>query len=359
MKRKLQFLIFFTIANLILISFCLVSTVFYVLAFDLSLTTGVILTAILYLLAFSYIPGDSLGQKLDAYGLKWIGGVAMGAVSIGVPISLFGFILFQTSLNPKDLGVVSLSIWAIAVIGAIYFNRRHPKVTQLGLTLGSEGREMKIVQLSDIHLNGLESDEDMHEIVGTVNKLNADVLVFTGDLMDIDPKLLNDKLLILKKMKVKKAKLAVSGNHDFYLPAGFFEDALNALEFKNIDNDFAVIDSITFLGIPDSVGSRYGIFPKKMEEIVEEKEGITILLKHRPDHFEFYANKGVDLQLSGHTHWGQVPPWGFLVKLRYKYGKGIGKFNKSYIYTSRGTGTWGPPMRLTGSPEIVSILLKY
>lgn len=316
------------------------------------------LTLILFFFSAAYPLGDYFGQKTKKFHLKWFSGVMLGTVSIGFSLSLLGFSYFFLIGKSFFIPTALSLLWLTMIIVSLVNGQKIPKIKQFDLTVNCSDL-LHIIVLSDIHLNGLTSLHKMSKWVEMINQKNPDVILFTGDLIDIPIKYLEDELVILSKLKAKYAKLAVSGNHDFYTSDFEYPEALKKMGFQYLDNSSISIKNTLFVGLPDKAGKRHHVYRKSLKEILKSNSNQpVILLDHRPDCFEQSVKMGINLQFSGHTHWGQIPPWGLLVRLRYRYGVGLSKYKNAFIYTSKGTSVWGPSMRFWGRSEIVSIFLK-
>ena len=151
---------------------------------------------------------------------------------------------------------------------------------------------------------------------------------------------------------------AVPGNHEFY---SGIENFLNFARMANIqvlrNENVTIADGIQIIGIDDKAGKMISGRDVDLRSAALDCNfnNPVILLSHRPTNFEESAGIGVDLQLSGHTHAGQIPPMDLIVRLVYKYPYGLYKYKSAFIYTTCGTGIWGPPMRLFSQSEIVKI----
>ena len=218
-----------------------------------------------------------------------------------------------------------------------------------------------IVQLSDIHLNLLRSEKWLSQIVDKTNNLKPDIIVITGDLIDSELGEVKRFSSILKNLKSKYGVYAVAGNHEFYAR---YEKFLALAKESNIiilkNEKVTVAGAIELAGIDDETGKRFSQSGSNLEKVLKDCDfrKPVILLSHQPDVFDEAVKFGVDLQLSGHTHAGQIPPMDLIVQFYFKYPYGLYRKNSSYIYTTSGTGTWGPPMRLFTRDEIVKIILK-
>jgi predicted MPP superfamily phosphohydrolase len=222
---------------------------------------------------------------------------------------------------------------------------------------------LRIVQISDIHFSATNSTRLARKIVKIIKDLNPDILVSTGDLIDRD---LYDKgkvAAFFRDIQVPYGKYAVTGNHEWYTG---IEEAVAFTEeagFRMLRNEgITAGDVVNIAGVDDPTSKQFGFAaPVSEDEIlkkVSNNKKITILLKHQPRINQ--KNPAVfDLQLSGHTHKGQIFPFGLISARFFPYHSGLFKVGKqAYLYVTNGTGTWGPPVRFLTPPEITLILFS-
>ncbi len=314
-------------------------------------------TGLLVSIALFYVAGEFYARKTHRYTLKKIGAIGLGSLSIFISITYLGYIPFWLGLSKDMLWMGIIGSTGLLIGWALFNHMRHPQLTRISLTTSKPILSpIRIVQLSDIHLNGLKSLASSQQIVDQVNSVGPDFIVFTGDLLDIGFEEARAHLLILSTLQAKIAKLGVSGNHDFYAHYPHFKKALSLMDFDLLDNKTQSYGPIQFIGLPDKTGTRFRHINRELPSHIEDTvKRFTVLLDHQPGAFKKTSKSRIDLQLSGHTHWGQLPPWGLLVRLRYRYSHGFYKTQDSSLYVSKGTSTWGPPMRLYGPSEIVVI----
>lgn len=315
--------------------------------------------------ALLFIGSKLLSAQYPLYWLSYIGGLWMGFVSITFSVfivkDLAGLIL---KWNPKLSTIIALVI-ALALTGYSAYNEsRGPVIKVMDIPLHNLPQELdgfSIVQLSDIHLGILTKKEWLGNVVDKTNELAPDLIAFTGDLIDENPDKLGRFLEILNRLNAKHGVFIVAGNHEFYPGINKFERFLRQTDFVLLRNrSVEVAGGLIIAGIDDATAQR---MTDTVPDIGIALSGITpnapiILLSHQPDVFDDALNYGVDLQLSGHTHAGQIPPMDLAVLMYFKYPYGLYSSGNAYIYTSAGTGTWGPPMRLFSRSEIVKFVLK-
>ncbi len=247
----------------------------------------------------------------------------------------------------------------ITVYGLIEAQSIRPETVAITTPKLSGSREsLRIVQVSDIHLGPIVGPQRLGKILEAVREARPDILISTGDLIDGDSPTLRRSIAMLKEIDAPLGKFAVTGNHEFY--AGI-ERALAATReagFKVLRQEcFTIPGVIRIAGVDDR--SEAGSFLP--DNSVDRKvlspgtREFTLFLKHRPA-----VNSSIfgmfDLQLSGHTHRGQIFPFRLVTRLFFPLDSGLYELpDNSRLYASRGTGTWGPPIRFLSPPEVTII----
>jgi predicted MPP superfamily phosphohydrolase len=202
-------------------------------------------------------------------------------------------------------------------------------------------------------------------VVQKVNKLDADIVVITGDLIDTSVSYGEKALSKLKDINSKYGTYFIVGNHEYFHNIEQIISSVKSLGITVLENSNLYIgdknQGFNLAGVYDIFGERYGEFKPDIDKALDgvDKQSPTILLAHQPLYANKINTKGIDLILSGHTHGGQIYPFRVLVKLQQKYISGLYQHNKTtQLYINRGTGFWGPPMRLGSTPEISCITIK-
>ncbi|MGD9637995.1 MAG: metallophosphoesterase [Alphaproteobacteria bacterium] len=294
---------------------------------------------------------ESVG--MNAIGLIFIMFSAMLLVDV---ITGFGF--FFKQYVPALRGVALIAGLAMAVFANIQAIRQ-PVLTTYNLKISNLSPELdgiKIIALSDIHLGKLIKPSWFSKVVETVNFKKPDIIVLVGDIIEGREPLLESHLDLINKLKAPMGVWAVVGNHDDnYIAKGIFPIEQTNVNFLYNENK-EIAPKLNIAGIEDLSFGQRSLNPidKTFQNL---KEGTTIFLSHAPVKYVEAAQKGVDIMISGHTHAGQIWPFGYLVKTRYNLYKGKYDINDMALIVSRGTGTWGPRMRLWERGEIVEIML--
>lgn len=220
---------------------------------------------------------------------------------------------------------------------------------------------LRIVQISDVHLGLIVSGERLERICRVIEEANPDILVSTGDLLDGQLDGLASSVERLKRIQPRFGKVAVTGNHEYYAGIEQCVQLTQAAGFRLLRGErFDVGDIVRFVGVDDITGYRGGgseflTEARLLAGMENRRDMLTILLKHRPV-VSKEALGGFDLQLSGHTHAGQILPFSLITRLYFPYHRGLYHLqNGSALYVSRGTGTWGPPIRIGSDPEVTII----
>ncbi len=228
--------------------------------------------------------------------------------------------------------------------------------------LRSRHKEIRIVQISDVHFSPVISAATASRIKEIVEKEKPDLLFSTGDLLDRSIRNSSDVSRIMRSIRVPLGKIAITGNHEFIAGIEYSKEFIKKAGFDLLRNRSLVIAGVLCItGVDDLSASRFNVKPEKSEEEVlsgVDDKYYSILLKHQPRIDKRTTGK-FDLQLSGHTHAGQIFPFTALVRIIFPYFSGIYRVDgNTELYVSRGTGTWGPPVRFLASPEITVIDLK-
>lgn len=244
---------------------------------------------------------------------------------------------------------------------------------QVKIDKSAKVNKLRIVQLSDIHINDMTSSDRIQHMVDKVNQLDADFIVITGDTLDRRLQPFTEKGFDkqFQQFKSKYGTYIIFGNHEYLNikeENNHEQDIINAFKHANmkvLKDDVVHLDNvgITFIGRDDFSSSRYDIKRASLPDLMmfSNTNKPIILLDHQPHDLDKPANLGVDLMISGHTHAGQVFPINLIEKLIYKNNYGIYKNTKQHFTSivSSGFGFWGPPIRLMTRSEIVVIDVTF
>lgn len=240
------------------------------------------------------------------------------------------------------------------------------QITELDITLKRLPRAFdgyRIVQVSDIHVGPTIGRSFVEAMVQEVNRLEADLVAITGDLVDGSVASLRHHTEPLRELQATDGTYFVTGNHEYYSGADDWVTELARLGIITLRNarvELARGDShIDLAGVTDHRAEPFGDAPDLARAL--EGRDLTrelILLAHQPAELENARKHGVGLQLSGHTHGGQFWPWTLVVALIQPVVRGLARFDDTQVYVNTGTGYWGPPLRTGNAPEITLVRLR-
>jgi hypothetical protein len=236
------------------------------------------------------------------------------------------------------------------------------KRVEVSLTkLPVAARGYRIVQLTDVHVGPMIGRGFIEEIVAQVNALNPDLVAITGDLVDGSVAELGDAVRPLGDIRAKDGVFFVTGNHEYYSGADEWIAFLSSVGIKTLRNERLPLPAgFDLAGVDDASAHAHEGHGEDMVKALgdRDKSRAVVLLAHQPRQVERAAEHQVDLQLSGHTHGGQMFPWGYLVRIQQKsFLRGLLRHEGTQVYVSCGTGYWGPPMRVGAPAEITEIVL--
>ncbi|MDR3610812.1 MAG: metallophosphoesterase, partial [Ignavibacteriaceae bacterium] len=273
--------------------------------------------------------------------------------------------VFNNYLSVKliVLGIVTVIVIIIVIGGHI--NARMIKVNTLDVEIPARNstlKELNAVLISDIHLSTINRDDFAEDIVQKINALHPDIVFVAGDLVDDKAGVLRDREIgfSFKNLKAPMGIYGITGNHEYI---NGVDSSVNYMKELNViplrDTSITVNNGFVLIGREDrSKGLRRR---KSLKDLVEnsEKNLPIILMDHTPFQLEEAMESGVDLQLSGHTHHGQLFPLNLITDKIYEISRGYKKKGNTNYYVSSGVGTWGPPVRTGSRSEIVNIKIKF
>ena len=223
---------------------------------------------------------------------------------------------------------------------------------------------LRIVQISDLHIGDRIGEAFLRRVVDRVNALRPDVVAITGDLVDGPAHVVESALRPLADLDAPHGVYFVTGNHEYYWGGRESVRMVERLGLTVLHNEHRVVEraggAVVIGGMPDLHGGRFLADHQSRPDLVfaGAPEGAPrILLAHQPKAVTGAAPHGVDLLLAGHTHGGQIFPFHLFVRLQQPVVRGLRKLLGVWVYAHRGTGFWGPPMRLFSTPEIAEITL--
>ncbi|MDB5975725.1 MAG: Ser/Thr protein phosphatase [Nevskia sp.] len=314
--------------------------------------------------------------------LAWLGYLAMGLFSSLFVLTLLRDLLLLAlvvvgMLSPSVVSIDGFrEASAIVVPGlallltliGVFNARRLAKVVRVDIPIAGLPAALSgfvIVQISDIHVGSTIKRGYLSAIVGAVNALKPDLVAVTGDLVDGSVERLGPHVAPLAGLSARHGVYFVTGNHEYYSGADAWVAELRRLGLNVLLNQNAVLehDGARLLvgGVTDY--SAHHFDPAQRSDPHAALSGapadiaVRLLLAHQPRSAPAAEEAGFDLQLSGHTHGGQFLPWNFFVRFQQPFTAGLNRLKKLWVYTSRGTGYWGPPVRFGAPSEITRLRL--
>ncbi|GAB6154140.1 metallophosphoesterase [Desulfosporosinus burensis] len=273
----------------------------------------------------------------------------------------------KQSLNPA-LGLTVL-ILVVGIVSYGAWNARHPRVNHYDMSIAKQAgslEQLHVVMVSDIHLGTIVHNEHLTKMVNTINELKPDLILFAGDVFDENIESSNKQEVsdTFRQLSAPFGVFAVLGNHEYI--GGNADEAikyLNEAGVKVLRDSFQKInESFYLIGRDDRSGSRFS--GAKRQDLVTLMQGVNrslpvLLMDHQPSQLAEPVEQGVDLQVSGHTHRGQMFPIQFITSRIFENDWGYLRKGDFQLIVSSGYGTWGPPVRIGNTPEIVDITIRF
>lgn len=265
-------------------------------------------------------------------------------------------------LSRLNIAAVVLSL--IIALYSFYEGTKEASVKNVTIYSNKVTEDIKLALITDLHINQGTTKKRLHNLIARVNKLDADALLLVGDIIDDRLDILEDKFDILDGFRTKYGNYISFGNHELYNGLSQWRAKFNSMEnIKLLDNlSFDISEkNLNITGIPDTrIFRNFKEYVPNFDEIMKDvsEERYKVILSHAPDVAIALPQGMFDLQVSGHTHGGQIFPFHILAKMENKFLAGLYDVNETKLYVSRGTGYWGPPVRFLAPSEITLITIK-
>ena len=314
--------------------------------------------------------------------LAWVGLLCMGLFSSLLVLTALRDVMLAAVWVAATLGwspaqallpglradsalVVPLVALLVTVLG--FWNaRRTARVVRVDVPVAALPAALEgftVAQITDIHVGPTIKQHYLQAIVRKVNALEADMVAITGDLVDGKVHELADHVAPLAQLRSRHGSFFVTGNHEYYSGAHAWMAELHRLGVRVLMNEHVVLQqnqaAVVLAGVADFHADRFDPShrsdPHAAIAGAPLDAGVRLLLAHQPRSAFEAAKAGFDVQLSGHTHGGQFWPWNLFVPLQQPFTAGLRKLQDLWVYTSRGTGYWGPPKRF-GAPSEITLL---
>jgi len=325
----------------------------------------------LFLLSISFILSSILAHYSEGILAKitysvfsfWLGVGWNLTMAFAISWVIIGIAkLSGQSFDYKYLVIFSI-IFAVIYSAWGAWNAYNPRVKNVTVqikNLPKSWENKKAVQLSDVHLGHIYGKKFLNNIINKVNAQSPDMIFITGDLFDGMDGELDYLVNPLKNLKAQSGIYFITGNHETYLGVDKSSEALRSTPVKTLNDEIIEIEGVQIIGMSYPERGDGESFTAKFKKIQGLNLNLpNILLYHNPNSVKEAKNLGVNLQLAGHSHRGQIFPFGLITYWVYgKYHSGLTQEGDFNIYTSSGTGTWGPMMRTSGRSEIVVLNFK-
>ncbi|MEU9399798.1 metallophosphoesterase [Streptomyces sp. NPDC048242] len=313
-------------------------------------------------------------------GAAIVGDTLLGAGWVLFTWSVLLGVLLRAALTVAGVGDgqdrARVVAWAILGVTAVLLAwgyaeaRRVPRVRRVEVRLPRLGAGLdgtRVALITDTHYGPLDRARWSERVCETVNTLEADLVCHTGDIADGTAERRRAQAAPLGTVQATRARVYVTGNHEYYSEAQGWVDLMDELGWEPLRNRHLLLerggDTLVVAGVDDVTAESSGL-PGHRANLTEALNGAdpdlpVLLLAHQPKFIDRAADHGIDLQLSGHTHGGQIWPFHHLVRLDQPALAGLTHHGaRTLLYTSRGTGFWGPPFRVFAPSEITLLVLR-
>ncbi|PWS47666.1 metallophosphoesterase [Streptomyces sp. FT05W] len=309
-----------------------------------------------------------------------VGDTLLGSIWVLFTWSVLLGVLLRLALTVAGVGDgqdrARTVTWAVVGVAAVLLAwgyaeaRRVPRVRRLDVRLPRLGAGLdgtRVVLITDTHYGPLDRARWSERVCATVNTLEADLVCHTGDIADGTAERRRAQAAPLGTVRATRARVYVTGNHEYYSEAQGWVDLMHELGWEPLRNRHVLLerggDTLVVAGVDDVTAESSGLegHGARLAEALDGADsGLPVLLlAHQPTFVDRAAAHGIDLQLSGHTHGGQIWPFHYLVRLDQPALAGLSRHGaRTLLYTSRGTGFWGPPFRVFAPSEITLLVLR-
>ncbi len=318
---------------------------------------GVMAIALIIMPLGFLISASKYKRKLKA--ITWFGYIWLGFFQI-----IFFFTLLETAASyfySHEYSYWVLIASVLITIWALYKGLKAPVLIRHGIKGPASLKGLTLIQISDLHIGLLHLNAKwLSSVVRRINELKPDLMAITGDLVEGEFSEVSPMLEILRTVEVKIEKYYITGNHEYIHGSGPWEKRLRQLGYRTLHNENTLIKfnqaSILIAGVPDRMAPRFDRNLESRPDLAlhtNHKVDYKILLAHEPASVLDLRYEPCDLILSGHTHGGQIFPFGAVVRIVQPVVKGFKKMGQTLVFAHQGTGLWGPPMRWFTRSEIV------
>jgi len=321
-------------------------------------------------LAIAFIASAIVGFRFSnpllrivyAVSASWLGALNFAFFAAASCWIIDGLAWF-TGLPLPPFGIAAV-LFSFAFLTATYglINAAWLRVTRVKVALPNlperwQGRTVALV--TDLHLGHISGQQFLGRILARLRSVQPEAVLISGDMFDGTTVGVNDLVAGWRGFSAARGVFYVAGNHDEFADRRIYLDAVSRTGVRVLTNEKVSIDGLQIVGVHDSEAEDPNELGDILQRVRLDPALPSILLAHRPGNLPVAEAAGISLQLSGHTHQGQMWPWNLLVSRIYgPFAYGLNRLGKMWVYTSSGAGTWGPPLRVGTKSEIVLIQLE-
>jgi len=326
-----------------------------------------------------YRTGGSISDTSWKFGFSYAVFLLMGLwatiMCFLIPLDIFGFFAMRVwsplmaPFQSPIFGVSFLSGCALLVVFGAFTTARGPQLYKVSLPVPSRFSPqevqalsgLRVVQISDLHIGPTVVRKHVEKIVAQVNALEPDIVLITGDLIDGKVSQIAMHVAPLAGLKASRGVFYAVGNHEYYWGAQEWIDHVKTLGITPLVNQGQQFDvsgvKLWLGGVSDWESQQF--IPEQVPDLAglirtAPSDALKMLMIHRPSHLDQVVAAGYDIVFSGHTHGGQFFPWSLYVPIAHRMYRGLYSLRGAQLYVNRGTGYWGPPLRL-GVPEEITL----
>ncbi|MEJ2008317.1 MAG: metallophosphoesterase [Acidobacteriota bacterium] len=332
---------------------------------DPSGVTG--LQVAMVVLSLTFVPASLLGFRYSNFWTKLF--YKLSAVWLGMMnfFVLAAFLCWMAYLGERVFGLpagrpaLAESMYGLAIFTSFcgMINARRVRLKRIKVKLPNlppSWRGRRAALLSDLHLGHVNGRGFIRRIIARIAHLQPEVVFIAGDLFDGAHVSAGNLAAEWKQISPALGSWFVTGNHEEFSDPTKYLDTISNAGIRVLNNERVALDGLDIVGVPYHDSAR----PERLRSVLQgaglDRDRASILLAHAPHALGIAEKEGVSLQLSGHTHGGQLFPFTLLIRRVFReYAYGLNQFGNLMVYTSSGCGTWGPPMRVGTCPEIVLI----
>jgi hypothetical protein len=335
--------------------------------------TALALQIVLLVLAFSFVAAALLSFRfsnplvvvMSRLSSVWLGflNYFFWAACLSW-LAWYAWLLLGQSANPAAARPwIAGCLWVVALLAGVYglINARQIRVRRIGVTLPGlppSWRGRKAVLMSDLHLGNINGARFGRRLVALAAGLEPDIVFVPGDMFDGTMADLDKLAAPFKELTPRFGVYFSTGNHEEFAGKEHYLEAAARAGMRVLNNERVTVDGLHIAGVPNGEAHNPIRLRATLERLRLNPDEASILLNHMPSRLPIVEGAGISLQLSGHTHVGQLFPFNWLTRRVFgKFTYGLQRFGALQVYTSSGAGTWGPPMRVGTYPEIV--LLEF